>query len=303
MKLCDVTVNLAENLVKNQDLLGINNKLDQDKLSKSVGVDNRYWLKGQKLEDLIAECANSFKKKNQFLAGKTLVVISVNQSGGRRFPGYANQLQYLLELAPDSICIDLNMGCSGFIYSSYLMKCIFSQNENIDYGVILTADGYSNHIHKDSTSILPVFGDACSLTLFNKSHSYSAFAFLSDGSNYDKLTMNLDQIEMNGQAVFQFVSFKVSKKLKAFIDDNEQLGIHTLYLHQASKVSIDNLIKILDLKDFRIPINLHKYGNCTSTSIPLLINDDMESGLFDGRFIASGFGVGLSYGSMLMDGK
>lgn len=303
MKLCDVTVGLAENLVNNQDLFWINDKLDQDKLSKSVGVDSRYWLKGQQLEDLISECARSFQKKNQFLAGKTLVVISVNQSGGRRFPGYANQLQYLLEFATDSICIDLNMGCSGFIYASYLMKCILSQNEHMDYGVILTADGYSNHMHKDNTSILPVFGDACSLTLFEKDNFHSEFNFLSDGSNYDKLTMNSDQIEMNGQAVFQFVSFKVSKKLKGFIDASRHLGIRTLYLHQASKVSIDNLIKILDLKDFRIPINLHKYGNCTSTSIPLLINDDMESGLFDGRFIASGFGVGLSYGSMLMDNK
>jgi 3-oxoacyl-[acyl-carrier-protein] synthase-3 len=303
MKLCDVTVNLAENLVKNQDLIELNDKLDQGKLSKSVGVDSRYWLKGQKLEDLIFECANSFMKKNQYLAGKTLVVISVNQSGGRRFPGYANQLQYLLGLAPDSICIDLNMGCSGFIYASYLMKCIFSQSENIDYGVILTADGYSNHIDKDSTSLLPVFGDACSLSLLNKSNGYTTFDFLSDGSNYDKLTMNSDQIEMNGQAVFQFVSFKVSKRLKAFIGVNEKMGIHTLYLHQASKVSIDNLIKILDLEDFRIPINLHKYGNCTSTSIPLLINDDIKSGLFDGKFIACGFGVGLSYGSMIMDGK
>lgn len=303
MKLCNVTVTLAETLVENQDLLDINDKLDQDKLSKSVGVDSRYWLKGQKLEDLIVSCAELFKQKNKFLVGKTLVIISVNQSGGRRFPGYANQLQYLLELAPNSICIDLNMGCSGFIYASYLMSCIFSTNQNIIYGVILTADGYSEHIDKDNTSILPVFGDACSITLFNANHHYQAFDFLSDGRNYDKLTMNSNQIEMNGQAVFQFVSFRVSKVLKAFIDANQEFGIHTLYLHQASKVSIDNLIKILDLKDFRIPINLPKYGNCTSSSIPLLINDDIESGIFDGRFIASGFGVGLSYGSMLMDDK
>lgn len=301
MKLCDVTVNFPENLVSNQDLIGLNDNLDLDKLSKSVGVDARYWLKGQKLEELIVVCANSFKQKNKFLAGKTIVIISVNQSGGRRFPGYANQLQYLLEVSPNSICIDLNMGCSGFIYASYLMSCIFSNNQNIDYGVIMTADGYSEHIDKGNTSILPVFGDVCAITLFNANDSKVAFDFLSDGANYDKLTMNSNQIEMNGQAVFQFVSFRVSKMLKAFIDANKNLGIHTLYLHQASKVSIDNLIKALDLKDFRIPINLPKYGNCTSSSIPLLINDDIESGLFDGRFIASGFGVGLSYGSLLMD--
>jgi 3-oxoacyl-[acyl-carrier-protein] synthase-3 len=74
-------------------------------------------------------------------------------------------------------------------------------------------------------------------------------------------------------------------------------------LHQASRVSIDEVRKKLDENEARVRTNLHKYGNCTSSSIPLLIFDDLREGNFSDNFIAVGFGVGLSYGSMVYVGE
>jgi 3-oxoacyl-[acyl-carrier-protein] synthase-3 len=305
MEILNVTAEFGENLVTNKDIFKLNSTLNQDKLINKVGVEKRFWTTKDNWQNVINKTIDNFSIINKSIANKKCVVISICQTGARRFPGYSNEIQAQLGISQNSFCIDLSMGCSGYIYALFLIDKLINTLD-YEYGIIHTADAYNLYITQLNASIFPVFGAASTITLIKPSQRLTKFDFMSNGESWDKLTFIDDAITMNGTAVYQYVGYTVSKRLKQFITDNysKESEKISLYLHQASQVTLDLLIKNLDLsEEFLIPSNLRNYGNCTSSSIPLLIMDDMKSNCYTGNFFASGFGVGLSYGAAYIGDK
>jgi 3-oxoacyl-[acyl-carrier-protein] synthase-3 len=300
MKIRNITAEFGDHLVTNNNIIQLNPAIELEKLSSKVGVEKRYWSTSDKWPSVINSSILKFAEANSFLNKKKCVVISVCQTGKRRFPGYSNEIQNKLGISPSSFCIDLSMGCSGYVYALYLAQNTM-KDLGYEYAIIHTADAYNMHINKENSAIFPLFGAASTITLLEPSLRSTKYDFMSSGESWDKLTFIEDQINMNGAAVYQYVAWLVSKRLKKFISSiylDEDKPI-TLYLHQASKITLDMLVQNLNLgSNFLIPRNLFSYGNCTSSSIPLLILDDLNAGRFTESFFASGFGVGLSYGAV-----
>jgi 3-oxoacyl-[acyl-carrier-protein] synthase-3 len=114
----------------------------------------------------------------------------------------------------------------------------------------------------------------------------------------------LESIHMNGFAVWQFISKNVSEQINALLVRNH-LGVNDIdlyVLHQASKLTLDSLVKSLNLSKDKVFLNLQDVGNTVSASIPIALKDAELSGkLKKGDLILlSGFGVGLSWGSIIM---
>lgn len=301
MKIQSIVAEFGEREISNDALLSYNPNLDVGKLRDRVGVDIRYWSTKLTWPLQISKSISSFGSENKSLVGKRCVVISVSQTGHRRFPGYSNEIQSILGLASDSICMDLSMGCSGYVYACYLINKIMDGSQ-YSYGIIHTADAYNLNIDPSDSAIMPLFGAASTLSLYEASSNRVLFDFMSNGGAWDKLSLIDDRIFMDGKSVYQYVTVEVATKLSAFISVNRKsVPFDVLYLHQASKVTLDQLIKRLELpSDIRVPTNLSAYGNCTSSSIPLLIRDDLINGRLSDTYCASGFGVGLSYASMMV---
>jgi 3-oxoacyl-[acyl-carrier-protein] synthase-3 len=301
MKIQSIVAEFGEREVSNDALLSYNSLLDVARLRDRVGVDKRYWTTKSTWPMQISKSINSFGSENKSLVGKRCVVISVSQTGLRRFPGYSNEIQSKLGLASDSICMDLSMGCSGYVYACYLIDKIMDGSQ-YSYGIIHTADAYNLNIDPSDAAILPLFGAASTLSLYEASNKLTLFDFMSNGGGWDKLSLIDDRIYMDGKSVYQYVTVEVANRLSAFIAQNRQsVPFNVLYLHQASKVTLEQLIKKLELtSDIRVPTNLGAYGNCTSSSIPLLIRDDIINGQSCETYCAAGFGVGLSYASMMV---
>ena len=93
---------------------------------------------------------------------------------------------------------------------------------------------------------------------------------------------------MNGPAVVSLALKHVIPSLKKFSKD-----IEALYLHQAGKIVI-SLLKNELRKNIFIPTNYEKYGNLVSSSIPILIKENLERFNRNKKIIICGFGVGLS---------
>jgi len=72
--------------------------------------------------------------------------------------------------------------------------------------------------------------------------------------------------------------------------------------HQASKMSLDSLAKILGVPPEKVYVNMEHTGNLVSASIPVALADALERGIIPGEatVLLCGFGVGLSYGSVLL---
>ena len=110
---------------------------------------------------------------------------------------------------------------------------------------------------------------------------------------------------MNGFEVWAFFNSAGPKQIKRLLKNNklEKTDIDQFIFHQASQMTLDSVIKGLKLDKGKVFINIRDIGNTVSASIPIALKDAIEQGKIKkgDRVILSGFGVGLSYGSILME--
>jgi 3-oxoacyl-[acyl-carrier-protein] synthase-3 len=94
---------------------------------------------------------------------------------------------------------------------------------------------------------------------------------------------------------------QINKLLKRNNIDKSDIDI--FIFHQASQMTIDTLIRILKLDREKVFINIHNIGNTVSASMPIAIKDAISQGKIKRgqKVLLSGFGVGMSYGTILME--
>ena len=90
---------------------------------------------------------------------------------------------------------------------------------------------------------------------------------------------------------------RLLKKNKIEIDD-----IDLFIFHQASLMTLESIMKILKIDEQKAFINIRNIGNTVSSSIPIALKDAIDQDkIINGSWVVlSGFGVGLSYGTILM---
>lgn len=172
-----------------------------------------------------------------------------------------------------------------------------------------------------------VFGDAGTATLVCKGNSSMGVCICSDGSGYDRLILpaggfrlpkseqtkeliydadnngrTLENLYMDGMAIFNFAITNVHKNIQAVL---ERIGwskddISLFALHQANTFMVNYIRKKLKVEEEKVPVNVKNYGNTGPATIPLLLSD--VGGLAKpNKTILSGFGVGLSWGSIAIN--
>jgi len=115
-----------------------------------------------------------------------------------------------------------------------------------------------------------------------------------------------EQGYMNGADVFNFVIREVPKDFNKLFDYSElELdSIDYFVFHQANSYINGYLARKLKLPEGKIPSTIEKYGNTSSVSIPLTIVSELKERLFGHkRLLLSGFGVGLTWGTAILDVK
>jgi 3-oxoacyl-[acyl-carrier-protein] synthase-3 len=161
--------------------------------------------------------------------------------------------------------------------------------------------------------MISLFSDASSATVITKhtiSENVIDFDFGTDGSGYDKLIINEDKhknnyLSMSGADIFLFTLDVIPNSINKILSRNKLKisDIDHFFFHQASKLVLDNLIRNLNIVDqTKVYSNINIYGNTVSSSIPILLKDAMSKNLLKkgDRILLSGFGVGLSWGSLII---
>jgi len=123
-------------------------------------------------------------------------------------------------------------------------------------------------------------------------------------ASYETVSNNLHTINMDGREVFKFAVRVIEKtSLNALNKANITLdGIDYLVPHQANIRIIESATKKLKLADDKVYVNLDKYGNMSSASIPVALDEAYRNNLLQlgNQILLVAFGAGLTWGSTLL---
>jgi len=301
------------------------------KFSAGTGIRAMYKaLPEQTASDLATAAAEELFRRTNIDRGEIGLMVLVTQSPDYRRPSSASVVQKRLELPMDCSCMEINLGCSGFVYGLQTAMSMMNASD-AKYGLLLLGETASKLVDPHDKSIVMMYGDAGAAILLEKTEEdIGAITLLrSDGSRYkaiilpaggfrdmnpgherfmcsDGIERSLYDIYMDGASVFSFSITDVPKALQDYLDYTGTTAedYDSFVFHQANEFIIKQLIRKLKLKKDAVPISLDRYGNTGGISIPLTLCDAYgECPSRTKRVLMAGFGIGLSWGvtSLTMD--
>jgi 3-oxoacyl-[acyl-carrier-protein] synthase III len=317
--------------VSNLDYKWVSAK-ERQMLAKTVGVEKRRVAEpGTTTSDLCFVAAERLIADLGWDKNDIELLIFVSQSRDFIIPSTSGILQDKLGLPHSCVAYDMGMGCSGWVYGLSAMGSMMSTT-GIKKGLLLVGDISTLTASYRDKSTYPLFGDAATATALEldtmapKMH----FNLESDGSGYDAIIIpdgglrnflskksfdyknfgkgiyrNRFQIALNGIEVFNFALREVVPNIKKLMHEMEKTTADYNYVvfHQANLLMNETLRKMMKLDKEKVPYSIQKYGNTSSASIPLTIVSELREKINRGKvnLLVSGFGVGLSWGSIAME--
>ena len=304
---------------------------DEKFVREKVGVAERFVLaRGESGLDL-AEAAGKELLRRTGTDGSSLgLVIFVTQTPDRRVPGSAPDFAARLGAGTAVASFDVSLGCSGFVYALAIAQS-FMQAHGIDHGLIVTCDPYSRMMAAEDKGTNAVFGDAATATLLERNGNgpkMVGFDFGSDGSGADAIRLeaggasmplvSLDgpedgvaviereaaRLHMDGRAVFNFVNSVIPQSLATSLEKAKMAltDIDYFALHQGSAYMLKALAKRVGIPDEKLLMNIDRFGNTVSSTVPMLLEELHESHDLRGKKVMlSGFGVGLSWATCILE--
>ena len=286
-----------------------NPKWNVKKIFSATGIKKRYISNNK--ENIISLSIKSAKKiLKKFPTNKVDFLIVITQTSEYKLPSASCILQNKLNLRENIKAFDINMGCSGFIYGLNIASNLI-KNKEAKNGLIICTDVYTKFIKKNNSACRPIFSDASSTILISadKKNYIGPFEFGTDGKGALDLSLpeNSQNIYMNGSRVALFSIKRVPECIKKLLKKmNKNINsIDKFIFHQASKYVLNKIYKVMNIEKKKIFENYQNYGNTVSASIPIALKMASKKKILkkNDKIILSGFGVGLSWGSVFIRWK
>ena len=310
-----------------------NNKLAELVETNDAWIQERTGIVGRHIAsegETTAHLASEAAKKAMENAGVTAedidLIIVATVSSGTLVPCTACEVQHMIG-AQRATCFDLNAACTGFLLAlntaqAYLAQgvyrmaliigaeCLSNLTDWSDRGTcILFGDGagaavlgvQSEGTYAQVTHSVGEKGGVLTCASANASANASASANVSADKRPDAGDVFL---RMDGGEVFKFAVSKVPEVIQELLDrENVSLDdIDYFVLHQANARIISAVAKRIGGDIERFPMNISEYGNTSSASIPILLDELNRAGRLERgmKLVLAGFGGGLSYGASLI---
>ena len=315
----------------NRDYGWISQK-ERESIIKNIGVETRRVAeKGVTTADLCEVAAEELISRLQWNKSEIELLVFVSQSRDYLVPTTACILQDKLGLSHNCIAYDIGMGCSGYVYGLSAVGSMMLTGE-IRKALLMVGDISTLTTSYRDKSTYPLFGDVGTVTAleFQEGAPKMHFNMQTDGSGYDALiirdggarhTMSrksfeikkIDKgiyrsrlhLELNGIDVFNFSLREVVPNIKALLKHTDQSldSVDYLVFHQANRLINETLRKMLKLDPAKMPYSIREYGNTSGASVPLTLVTQLKEPLENEKLhlLLSAFGVGLSWGSVLLD--
>jgi len=271
--------------------------------------------------DLGAEAAKLAIKDANLKPEDIDMIISASSSPDCTFPATACIIQDKIK-AKNAAAFDIQAACTGFVYgmttaAQYIMT---GEYKNI---VVVGSEVLSKITDWQDRNTCILFGDGAGAVVVSQVQSGGIITshLGADGSGasllelpaggtkepatFETVKNRRHYIKMNGNEVFKF-AVKVFENGTKKVVEKANLALNDIDLiipHQANVRIIDAAMKRLKFPIERVMINLDKYGNMSSASIPVALHEAFCSGRIKKghKIVLVGFGAGLTWGAILID--
>lgn len=273
-------------------------------ITTRTGIKKRHIAEEMTTSTMATNAATLAIKDSGLNAKDIDVIIVATSSPDYAFPNTAALVQRNIG-ADNAACFDISVACSGFIYAYSIANAYIKSGmyKNI---LLIGAEVMSKHVDWNDRSVCVLFGDGAGAVIVTKDdNNLSAVSIRSNGNGADCLISGNDNIHMDGQEVFKFAVKTVPQSISEVLSmaNCTKSDIKYYVLHQANKRIIEAISKRLNANISKFPMNLNEYGNTSAASIPILLDELNKGGklLRKDKIVISGFGAGLSYGSIVLE--
>ncbi len=321
---------LPEKIIDNHDLAQWMDTNDQW-IRERTGIARRH-VSTEETTVSLAAAAGERALENAGIEASELDMILVSTlSSNVICPSTACEVQRRLG-ADRAVCFDLNAACTGFLFALNTVQAYFYAGM-VEKVLIIGAENLSNLVDWNDRGTAILFGDGAGAAVLTAAQGdLPRMVMHSDGARGEALTCRSgfaskkpwtqDQpqqngekksveeagrrsIHMNGQDVFKFAVRKVPQCVEELLGQcgkgTEEIDYYLL--HQANERIVEAIAKRLKVDIARFPMNLREYGNTSSASIPILLDELNRKGVLQKgmKLVLAGFGAGLSWGAAYME--
>jgi len=319
---------LPEKILTNEDLHMQFPDWDYAQFEKKVGINSRHIAgKDETATDMAVEAAKPLVA--EYGEDSIDFVLFCTQSPDYFLPTSACVIQEQLGLSTNCGALDINLGCSGFVYGLSIAKGLLCSG-TAESVLFIVSETYSKHLHPKDRTNRSIFGDAASATIISKddAEKIGTFVLKTDGTGASKLIVKNgafrfpfsadaeeisygagnvytdNHLYMNGPDIFSFTIENIPKLIDETLQKNklEKEDIDLYIFHQANKFMLNTLRKLIKVPKEKFYINMNDTGNTVSATIPIALQNAISEGLVSSgsKVLIAGFGVGLSWGATII---
>lgn len=309
IKICGAGHAVPKQVLTNQDLERMVETNDAW-IQARTGISQRYRVAEEPLGTLCLQAAKTALREAGISAEDIGVCIVATITPDSLVPSQACRLQRDLGLPQDTLCFDLNAACTGFLFALRTMEGLLSGSVR-PYGLVLGAEALSRIVNWEDRSTCILFGDGAGAAVVRYSPDDSPM-YTDLGCRGDDRLLTVPgpgqtpmHISMEGQSVFRFAVETVPASMDRLMEKARVRpeDVDFFVFHQANARIMDLVVRKYHIPSEKYYKNIHRYGNTSAASIPLVLSELWEQGkLYSGcRALVMGFGGGLTWGSALVE--
>lgn len=308
-------------IMTNHDIAQIVDTSDEWIVSRT-GIRERHIAdKSESTSTLAAQAAFRALDQTDLHATDLDLIIVATATPDHLFPATACLVQDRLG-AVNAGAFDLSAACSGFIFGVSLASNAI-QTGAIENALVIGSETLSKFINWEDRGTCILFGDGAGAFVLEASEQAGGLlssVIRSDGSGGSLLsipaggsrmpatmeTVHREQhfIHMNGREVFRFATRVMADATREVLEraNLELDDLQIIIPHQANRRIIEAAARGLDLPIERFMVNLDRYGNTSSASIPIAVCEAIEQGRIEpgDKLVMVGFGAGLTWGALAL---
>ncbi len=315
---------LPEFTVTNDDLSKFLDTSDEW-ISSRTGIKERRISKSENTSALCANVLNQLIEKSGITRDEIGLIIVSTITPDSLLPSTACIVQGIVGVK-NAFAFDINVACSGFVYALSIAEKYVSAGV-CKYAAVLSGETLSKITDWNDRATCVLFGDGAGGVILAADEKmekscYIAENLFADGANGESMygadlpirnafvQANEQQnpyIKMDGRAVLDFVSKRVPKSINELLEKAGATIDEIKYIvpHQANARIVEILAKKLRVGMDRFFVNINKYGNTSSATIPIAFTEMLDEGLIRlgsrEKIIFTGFGAGLTWGAVLLE--